>query len=83
MKTSRLVLSLGLLSVMSAAAAQNSDYGPEDEGRRFSDGSKVECRNVEVQKNTRDAAVADAEDRDSRPRGFAPTVPPLPTRNED
>ena len=54
MNTSRLVLSLGLLSVMSAAAAQSSYYGPEDEGRRFSDGSKVECRNVEVQKNTRD-----------------------------
>ena len=54
MTTSRYLLSLGLLSVMSAAAAQNSYYGPEDEGRRFSDGSKVECRNVEVQKNSRD-----------------------------
>ena len=48
MTTSRVLLSLGLLSVMSAAAAQT--YGPADEGRRFSDGSKVECRNVEVHK---------------------------------
>ncbi|WP_062356903.1 glycine zipper 2TM domain-containing protein [Pseudoxanthomonas mexicana] len=52
MTTSRILLSLGLLSVMSAAGAQA--YGPQDEGRRFSDGSKVECRNVEVQKNSRD-----------------------------
>ena len=52
MNTSRMLLSLGLMSVMSAAAAQT--YGPQDEGRRFSDGSKVECRNVEVQKNSRD-----------------------------
>lgn len=53
MKTSPILLSLGLMSLMSAAAAQTY-YGPEDEGRRFSDGSKVECRNVEVQKNSRD-----------------------------
>jgi len=52
MKTSPILLSLGLMSLMSAAAAQT--YGPQDEGRRFSDGSKVECRNVEVQKNSRD-----------------------------
>lgn len=52
MTPSRYLLSLGLMSVMSAAAAQT--YGPQDEGRRFSDGSKVECRNVEVQKNSRD-----------------------------
>jgi len=48
----RILLSLGLLSLMPAAAAQT--YGPEDEGRRFGDGSKIECRNVEVQKNSRD-----------------------------
>lgn len=29
-------------------------YGPEDEGRRFSDGSRVACKNVEVQRSTRD-----------------------------
>ncbi len=52
MRTSRIPLALGLISLMSAAAAR--DYGPQDEGRRFSDGSKVECRNVEVQKNSRD-----------------------------
>lgn len=52
MNTPHLLLSLGLMSVMSAAAAQT--YGPEDEGRRFSDGSKVVCKNVEVQKNSKD-----------------------------
>ena len=52
MNTSRYLLSLSLMSVMSAAAAQT--YGPQDEGRRFSDGSRIECRNVEVQKNSRD-----------------------------
>lgn len=38
---------------------------------------------IAVQKNTRDAAVADAEDRESRPRTFAAAVPPLPRRDED
>lgn len=38
---------------------------------------------IAVQKNTRDAAVADAEDRESRPRPFAAAVPPLPERGED
>lgn len=52
MKTPRILLSLGLMSVMTAAAAQT--YGPSDEGRRFNDGSKVVCKNVEVQKNSKD-----------------------------
>lgn len=52
MNTPRLLLSLGLVSMMSAAAAQT--YGPEDEGRRFNDGSKIVCKNVEVQKNSKD-----------------------------
>jgi len=52
MNTPRLLLPLALMSVMSAAAAQT--YGPEDEGRRFNDGSKVVCKNVEVQKNSKD-----------------------------
>ena len=29
-------------------------YGPQDEGRRFNDGSRVVCKNVEVQRNTKD-----------------------------
>lgn len=29
-------------------------YGPRDEGRRFDDGSRVVCRNVEVQRNSND-----------------------------
>ena len=35
MNTPRYLLSVGLMSVMSAAAAQT--YGPQDEGRRFND----------------------------------------------
>lgn len=31
-----------------------SGYGPADEGRRFDDGSRVVCRDVEVQRNSRD-----------------------------
>lgn len=52
MNTPRYLLSVGLMSVMSAAAAQT--YGPQDEGRRFDDGSPVVCKNVEVRQNSRD-----------------------------
>jgi uncharacterized protein YcfJ len=52
MKVSRIAHSLGLLSIIGVAGAQT--YGPEDEGRRFNDGSKVVCKNVEVQKNSKD-----------------------------
>ncbi|MEL1265232.1 glycine zipper 2TM domain-containing protein [Pseudoxanthomonas putridarboris] len=52
MKASRIALSLGLMSIMTVAGAQT--YGPQDDGRRFNDGSKVVCKNVEVQKNHRD-----------------------------
>lgn len=30
-------------------------YGPKDEGRRFSDGTRVVCHNVEVKKNSKDS----------------------------
>ena len=30
-------------------------YGPKDEGRRFSDGTRVVCHNVEVKKNGKDS----------------------------
>lgn len=46
MNTPRYLTSVGLMSVMSATAAQT--YGPQDEGRRFDDGSRVVCKNVEV-----------------------------------
>ena len=52
MYTPSSLLSVGLMSVMSAAAAQT--YGPQDEGRRFDDGSRVVCKNVEVRQNSRD-----------------------------
>jgi uncharacterized protein YcfJ len=53
MQTSIRVLCLGtLMAAASVASAQS--YGPRDEGRRFNDGSKVVCKNVEVQRNSRD-----------------------------
>ena len=53
MKTSTRLMVLGtLLAASSVAGAQN--YGPRDEGRKFNDGSRVVCKNVEVQRNTRD-----------------------------
>ena len=53
MKTSTRLLVLGtLLAASSVAGAQT--YGPRDEGRRFNDGSRVVCKNVQVQRNSRD-----------------------------
>ena len=53
MNTSLRVLLLGsLLAASSVASAQS--YGPRDEGRKFNDGSRVVCKNVEVQRNSRD-----------------------------
>lgn len=52
MKASKLILCAGLLGIATAASAQT--YGPEDEGRRFNDGTRVVCSNVEVQKNSKD-----------------------------
>ncbi|WP_269790630.1 glycine zipper 2TM domain-containing protein [Stenotrophomonas sp. Iso1] len=42
------------LGMLFAASAQAQTYGPRDEGRRFNDGSRVECRKVEVANNARD-----------------------------
>ncbi|HEY0333393.1 MAG TPA: glycine zipper 2TM domain-containing protein [Stenotrophomonas sp.] len=45
-------LGLSLLALTGVAQAQT--YGPQDEGRRFNDGSVVRCHKVAVQKNTKD-----------------------------
>lgn len=49
---------IGLLATSSLAQAQRyshqGSYTEADEGRRFSDGTRVRCRNVEVQKNSTD-----------------------------
>lgn len=42
------------LGMLVAAGAQAQTYGPRDEGRRFNDGSRVECHKVEVANNARD-----------------------------
>jgi len=45
------IASLGLIA---ASAVHAQTYGPQDEGRRFNDGSRVECNKVEVTNNARD-----------------------------
>ena len=52
MKAIAQTLCLGALMAVSTIASAQT-YGPRDEGRRFSDGSKAVCRNVEVQRNSR------------------------------
>lgn len=42
------------LALIAAAPVHARTYGPEDAGRRFSDGSVVKCRKVEVRRNSRD-----------------------------
>lgn len=52
MNTIRIMLVGGMMMAANAAMAQS--YGPQDEGRRFNDGTRVVCHNVEVQKNSKD-----------------------------
>ncbi|PZP61551.1 MAG: hypothetical protein DI597_08405 [Pseudoxanthomonas spadix] len=47
------MLCVGLLGIATSAMAQR--YGPQDEGRRFNDGTRVVCKNVEVRKNSKDS----------------------------
>jgi outer membrane lipoprotein SlyB len=56
MNAIRTFLCLGTLLAASTAAAQSGTrvYGPEDEGRRFDDGSRVECKKVEVERSDSD-----------------------------
>ncbi|KAF1699533.1 hypothetical protein CSC62_01120 [Pseudoxanthomonas jiangsuensis] len=58
MKTSNRITALACVPLalgMAMAQAQSSrHYGPEDEGRRFSDGSRVVCEKVEVQRSSSD-----------------------------
>lgn len=53
MKTSLKMFCAGALLVTSAVAGAQA-YGPRDEGRRFDDGSRVVCRDVTVQHNSKD-----------------------------
>lgn len=55
MKTFRIVAVLAALPLAATAAmASAQTHGPEDEGRRFSDGSRVVCEEVEVARDTKD-----------------------------
>lgn len=50
MNAIRTLLCIGALSVAAAGTAHAQSYGPEDEGRRFNDGSRVVCDEVEVRR---------------------------------
>lgn len=52
MNARRALFGLPLLGLAFALNAQT--YGPQDEGRRFDDGSVVRCHKVEVRKNSSD-----------------------------
>lgn len=46
--------SVALLAIAASGTAQAQIYGPEDEGRRFGDGTRVICEEVEVARSTND-----------------------------
>ena len=58
MKTSNRIAALACvplaLGLVMAQAQSSRHYGPEDEGRRFSDGSRGVCEKVEVQRSSSD-----------------------------
>jgi len=54
MKSIRTFAAIGLLSLAGTSLVHAQQYGPRDEGRRFDDGSRVVCKDVEVRRNTSD-----------------------------
>jgi len=50
----RTLAAVGLLSLAGTSLVYAQTYGPQDEGRRFNDGSRVVCNEVEVQRNSTD-----------------------------
>ena len=54
MNTITRIASACLLSFAAAGVATAQDYGPEDEGRRFDDGTRVICDDVEVARSEND-----------------------------
>lgn len=44
-----------LVLTLAAFTAQAQSYGPQDEGRRFNDGTRVVCKDVEVQRAAGDS----------------------------
>lgn len=54
MKNVKILFGLSLATLLAAPLATAQTYGPQDEGRRFNDGTRVRCHKVEVQKNSRD-----------------------------
>ncbi|MGY1409464.1 glycine zipper 2TM domain-containing protein [Luteimonas sp. A611] len=47
-------IAIATLALAAMPLAQAQTYGPQDEGRRFNDGSRVVCEEVEVRRADRD-----------------------------
>ena len=54
MNSIRTLACIGALTVLGSTAAYAQSYGPQDEGRRFNDGSRVVCQDVEVRRSASD-----------------------------
>ncbi|ADV28535.1 17 kDa surface antigen [Pseudoxanthomonas suwonensis 11-1] len=54
MKLSNLSVLAALPLMAASALASAQTHGPQDEGRRFSDGSRVVCEKVEVARSSKD-----------------------------
>ncbi|HST45759.1 MAG TPA: glycine zipper 2TM domain-containing protein [Luteimonas sp.] len=50
-----ITLAATLLLALAATTAHAQTYGPDDEGRRFDDGTRVVCKDVEVQRAAGDS----------------------------
>lgn len=48
-------ITLATLALVAMPLAQAQTYGPEDEGKRFDDGSRVVCEDVEVRRSEGDS----------------------------
>ncbi|MET0808775.1 MAG: glycine zipper 2TM domain-containing protein [Pseudoxanthomonas sp.] len=51
----KIITSLLAATLLLSVTAFARSYGPADEGRRFNDGSKVVCKNVEVRRSSKDS----------------------------
>ncbi len=54
MNSIRTLACIGALTMLGSTAAYAQSYGPQDEGRRFNDGSRVVCQDVEVRRSASD-----------------------------
>jgi len=54
MNSIRTLACIGALATLATGVAHAQSYGPQDEGRRFNDGSRVVCQDVEARRSASD-----------------------------